>query len=585
MGPHHPRPGAASGASTRPSSSPGPWPATSASPSAAACAASPGAHQTGRSADERRRGPRFAAPGGVPSTVLVVDDVCTTGATLSAAAAALRSGRGAHRSRPGPRPDTGPQGASVDSTFPWAFSTSFSVPAKARRSGPSRPWYPRSTRSSRRWKPSPTTRSPARPSSSASSWPTAPTSTTSWSRPSPSCARPPAATIGQRHYDVQLMGGAALHFGWVAEMKTGEGKTLVSTLPVYLNALAGDGVHLITVNDYLATRDAETDGPHPQRLGLTVGLVIPGAVRRRPQARAVRLRHHLRHEQRVRLRLPARQHGHEPGRAGAAGPQLLHRRRGRLDPHRRGPHPAHHLGPGRRRGEALLPVRLHRPGPQARRALRRRRGEAHRRPHRRGRRGRREGPRRREHVRRGPAEPRPPVPGRAPGQGAVQARQGLRRPAGRGEDRRRVHRPHPRRAPLVRGPPPGRRGQGGREDQGGEPDPRHGHPPELLPHVRQARRHDGHGRDRGRRVRQHLRPPGRADPHPPADDPPRPGRPHLQDRGRQVRRGGRRHRRALRGRPAGARRHHLGGEVREAVPVPRQAGHPPRGAERQAALP
>src|SRR3954467_7724639 len=58
-------------------------------------------------------------------------------------------------------------------------------------------------------------------------------------------------TIGQRHYDVQLMGGAALHFGWIAEMKTGEGKTLVSTLPVYLNGLSGNGVHLITVNDYL----------------------------------------------------------------------------------------------------------------------------------------------------------------------------------------------------------------------------------------------------------------------------------------------------------------------------------------------
>ena len=82
--------------------------------------------------------------------------------------------------------------------------------------------------------------------------------------------------LGQRHYDVQLMGGAALHFGWVAEMKTGEGKTLVSTLPVYLNALAGEGVHLITVNDYLATRDAEWMGQVHRRLGLTVGLVIPG---------------------------------------------------------------------------------------------------------------------------------------------------------------------------------------------------------------------------------------------------------------------------------------------------------------------
>src|SRR5437899_10647921 len=81
--------------------------------------------------------------------------------------------------------------------------------------------------------------------------------------------------IGQRHFDVQLMGGAALHFGWVAEMKTGEGKTLVSTLPVYLNALSGKGVHLVTVNDYLANRDAEWMGQIHRFLGLSVGLVVP----------------------------------------------------------------------------------------------------------------------------------------------------------------------------------------------------------------------------------------------------------------------------------------------------------------------
>src|SRR5699024_4107581 len=83
-------------------------------------------------------------------------------------------------------------------------------------------------------------------------------------------------TIGQRHYDVQLMGGAAMHYGWVAEMKTGEGKTLVSTLPVYLNGLSGKGVHVITVNDYLAQRDAEWMGQIHGWLGLTIGLVIPG---------------------------------------------------------------------------------------------------------------------------------------------------------------------------------------------------------------------------------------------------------------------------------------------------------------------
>ncbi len=82
-------------------------------------------------------------------------------------------------------------------------------------------------------------------------------------------------TIGQRHFDVQLMGGAALHFGWIAEMKTGEGKTLVSTLPVYLNALTGKGVHVVTVNDYLARRDAEWMGQVHRFLGLNVGRVSP----------------------------------------------------------------------------------------------------------------------------------------------------------------------------------------------------------------------------------------------------------------------------------------------------------------------
>ena len=82
--------------------------------------------------------------------------------------------------------------------------------------------------------------------------------------------------LGQRHYDVQLVGGAALHFGWVAEMRTGEGKTLVSTLPVYLNALSGQGVHIVTVNNYLATRDADWMGRVHRFLGLEVGLVVSG---------------------------------------------------------------------------------------------------------------------------------------------------------------------------------------------------------------------------------------------------------------------------------------------------------------------
>ncbi|HEV8056647.1 MAG TPA: preprotein translocase subunit SecA [Nocardioidaceae bacterium] len=81
-------------------------------------------------------------------------------------------------------------------------------------------------------------------------------------------------TLGQRHYDVQIMGGAALHLGNIAEMKTGEGKTLVSTLPVYLNALTGNGVHVVTVNDYLAKRDSEWMGRVHHFLGLEVGAIL-----------------------------------------------------------------------------------------------------------------------------------------------------------------------------------------------------------------------------------------------------------------------------------------------------------------------
>jgi preprotein translocase subunit SecA len=83
-------------------------------------------------------------------------------------------------------------------------------------------------------------------------------------------------TLGQRHFDVQLIGGMVLHEGRISEMKTGEGKTLVATLPVYLNALAGRGVHVVTVNDYLARRDAEWMGQIYKFLGLTVGVIVHG---------------------------------------------------------------------------------------------------------------------------------------------------------------------------------------------------------------------------------------------------------------------------------------------------------------------
>src|SRR5687768_6579281 len=80
-------------------------------------------------------------------------------------------------------------------------------------------------------------------------------------------------SLGQRHYDVQLIGGMVLHDGAIAEMRTGEGKTLAATLPIFLNSLAGESVHLVTVNDYLARRDAEWMGPIYDALGVSVGII------------------------------------------------------------------------------------------------------------------------------------------------------------------------------------------------------------------------------------------------------------------------------------------------------------------------
>ena len=90
------------------------------------------------------------------------------------------------------------------------------------------------------------------------------------------CREASTRVLKMRHYDVQLLGGMVLHEGRIAEMKTGEGKTLVATLAVYFNAIAGRGVHLITVNEYLATRDAQWMGQLYNFLGLSVGVIVHG---------------------------------------------------------------------------------------------------------------------------------------------------------------------------------------------------------------------------------------------------------------------------------------------------------------------
>ena len=88
------------------------------------------------------------------------------------------------------------------------------------------------------------------------------------------CREASQRTLGMRHFDVQLIGGMVLHYGKIAEMRTGEGKTLVATTAVYLNALTGKGVHVVTVNDYLATRDASIMRPLYEFLGMTVGVIV-----------------------------------------------------------------------------------------------------------------------------------------------------------------------------------------------------------------------------------------------------------------------------------------------------------------------
>jgi preprotein translocase subunit SecA len=133
--------------------------------------------------------------------------------------------------------------------------------------------------------------------------------------------------LNMRHFDVQLIGGMVLHDGKIAEMKTGEGKTLVATLPVYLNALPGRGVHVVTVNDYLAKRDSEWMGKIYTFLGLTVGVIV---------------------------RLPARQHEVRSRGLRAARPQFRNRRRSGFDPDRRSAYSADHQRRQRRVDRQVL---------------------------------------------------------------------------------------------------------------------------------------------------------------------------------------------------------------------------------------
>ncbi len=190
-------------------------------------------------------------------------------------------------------------------------------------------------------------------------------------------------TLGQRHFDVQLIGGMVLHEGDIAEMKTGEGKTLVATLAVYLNALAGKGVHVVTVNDYLARRDSSWMGEIYSFLGLTTGVIVHGLDdSERKEAYACDITYgtnneygfdYLRDNMKYRLEDMV-QRGHFYGIVDEV----------ELDPDRRSAHAADHLRPARRPFGFLQHHRHLLPQARQERLRRRREaahGDAHRRRH------------------------------------------------------------------------------------------------------------------------------------------------------------------------------------------------------------
>ena len=335
--------------------------------------------------------------------------------------------------------------------------------------------------------------------------------------------------LNMRHFDVQLIGGMVLHNGRIAEMKTGEGKTLVATLPAYLNALGGKGVHVVTVNDYLARRDSEWMGRIYRYLGMSVGVIqheLNDAERQVAYgsditygtnnefgfdylrdnmkfdlANFVQRGHHfaivdevdsiLIDEARTPLIIsgPAEESTDlyyevdriipklapgavTQGNVKAEDREALETTGDYLvdEKHKT----AQLTETGMAKSEKML---AHRIVPGFERDVR---------PG--------------EHA---AAPPHPPGAARAH---AVQGRRRLHDQGRPGRHRRRVHRPPDAGAPLERRTAPGRRSQGKGQDRAREPDARDHHLPELLPQVQEALRHDRHGRDGSRGIRQDLQP-------------------------------------------------------------------------------
>ena len=381
--------------------------------------------------------------------------------------------------------------------------------------------------------------------------------------------------LGMRPFDVQLMGAIVLHQGRIAEMKTGEGKTLVAPLAAALNAMSGRGVHVVTVNDYLAKRDPQWMGPIFHGLGLSVGIIQhdsaflfdpeyrpsderlthlrPVAAREAYAAdvtyatnnelgfdylrdnMVTELAERVQRERyfaivdevdnilidEARTPLIISGQAEESDDLYYTFARLVPRLEGRPENATEGgdyfvdlkEHAVSPTEEGIDKIEQLLGVRdLFDVTTD---------------------------PRLRAPLRAGAARAR-----------AVQARPRLHRQGRRDRHRRRVHRPPDARPPLVGGTPPGDRGQGGPARPARVGDPRHDHLPELLPAVREAVGHDRHGHDRAGGVLQDLRPRGRVHPDPPADGPRRRAGPRLPRRERQVQGAHRRGRRDAGGRPA-----------------------------------
>ena len=359
---------------------------------------------------------------------------------------------------------------------------------------------------SRRWKPSPTRRSARRPTNCGS----APATATSLDDLLPEafalCREASRRTTGQRHYDVQLIGGMVLHDGAIAEMKTGEGKTLTATLPVFLNSLKGDSVHVVTVNDYLARRDSEWLTPIYEALGVTVAALQDGDD---PAARRVKYAcdvvygtnsefgfDYLRDNMSQSLE-ECVQRGHDFAIVDEVDNILIDEARTPLIISGRPEEAAQTYYTFARLAKQMVGV----PHKEKLKSLGESKDtseadydyeydEKHKTVAPTEARGQKSGgiPRRRAPLPGRERQPRQPPRAVAEGRVALPQRRRLRGDRRRGDDHRRVHRPHPRGPALVGRPAPGGRGEGRRGDPRGEPDARHDHPAELLPALRQALR-------------------------------------------------------------------------------------------------